>query len=128
MKKLSNLIQTLLFMAIVGLFMTVSVSAATTTILTTPEKVTGLRQTSASGSSMNIAWNPANGCTKGYYAVQTSTDGVNWSASADTSYRCEDYLSGYTNSTTLYVRVAAYAKYDSDKVMGAYSDPIQVTT
>lgn len=101
---------------------------ATAVSAATPSKVTGLKQTSASGTSIKVEWDAL--LDSGvYYEVSMSTDGINYTVVEDrqsSNYYYENYLNA---GKSYYVRVRAlYYNYSTGSTYGAYSDVLEVVT
>lgn len=125
MKKIKQVVASFIFMMALCTMFSTKVFAADPA----PSKVTGVKQVEAGSTQVKIAWDVAAGCQNGYYAVQTSMDGVTWTTVESHVYGCDTYLSSLTKGMSIYVRVAAYAKSAySDTVLGEYSDPLEVIT
>ena len=73
-------------------------------VLAAPATPTGLKQTNASSSSVNIAWNKVSGAS--HYIVERSSDQRNWVYVKNKSQN-EDYLSSLNAGSTYFVRVRA---------------------
>lgn len=118
-KKLSALFLTAMF----TMLFSVAVMAA-------PGKVTGVKQTGASGNSITVEWNSQLGAD--YYIVQISEDQANWYLQDEYGTSSpKDTLYNLSSGKTYYVRVIAYTgSYldSSDRNYGAYSDVITVAT
>lgn len=103
----------------------VLVSAATTA----PEKITGLKQTDAGKTSLDISWDSQLDCE---YLVQYSTDGVNWTEE-NMTYSTSNYKYGLSEGATYYARVrgrrSEYISGEGTKYYyGPYSDILEVIT
>lgn len=94
----------------------------TTTAEAAPAKVTDVKQTSATKSSIDLTWNPVAGSNI-KYEVQYSLDKVNWES--DSAYKNENCLVGLNAGSTYFVRVAAVSNYTE---YGTYSDPVEMVT
>ncbi len=97
-----------------------------------PGKVSGLKQTGASDSSISVSWNAVLGADN--YALWMSEDGKNWGDEPieDATYGTGKTVYGLTAGHTYYVKVCAYKGYywhypDSSE-NGEFSDVLEVTT
>lgn len=123
MKKLMKSLFTAAALTVMVLAMGVMVSAATTE---TPGKVTGLKQTDAYTSSVDIEWNAQLvDCT---YAVEISEDGKNWVIEDKSTYSAKDYIYNLSAGKTYYIRVRANSGSSSKPNYGPYSDTLAVVT
>lgn len=122
MKRIMKSLLTATVLTVMVLAMGVMVSAATTQ---TPGKVTGLKQTDAYTSSVDIEWDAQLvDCT---YVVEISEDGKNWVSQSDT-YSTSKYLYNLSTGKTYYVRVRANSGSSSSPKYGPYSDTLAVVT
>lgn len=72
---------------------------------------TGLRQTYAYTSSVEVAWNPVSG-TNVYYQVEKSFDNKTWSVESSSTSSTKRFISGCASGSTVYVRVRAKEGYN----------------
>lgn len=112
-KKLSLLFLVTMF----TLLLATAVSAAT------PSKVTGLKQSDATSSSIKVDWEAALGSNI-YYEVSMSTDNATWTVVDDSRYSNYYYSYNLTSGRTYYVKVRAF----SGSSYGEYSDVLKVVT
>lgn len=91
---------------------------------------TGLKQINDNNTSVTVQWDTILEASK--YAVQYSTDGVNWGDSADIATSTTAYKSGLNQGKTYYVRVAACNTSNENGATvidpGQWSEPIDVVT
>lgn len=127
MKKLRNyLLSAVVMLLFTCTFMGIKAEAAA------PAQVTGLKQTDAYTSSIDLEWNALLG-NDIRYEVYISTDKVNWVNKGYTSYN-DCYVSGLNAGTTYYVKVRAYTHvYDSTTykyvdTFGVYSSILECVT
>lgn len=98
----------------------------TVTAEATPAKVTGLKQTNADETSVDLEWNSILGNDISYI-VEYSQDKVNWVS--ERAYSNEEVIYGLTAGSTYYVRIKAVSDYYSSTAShGAYSDIVEVVT
>ncbi len=93
--------------------------------VTAPKKVSGVKVTNASGTSLKISWSKATGAAG--YQVYRSTDGKKWTKVATTT------STSYTNKSLSYgksyqYKVRAYSKGNSLTAYGSYSSVVKKTT
>lgn len=120
MKNYIKAIVTFVFLMAAAAFMPNVADAAA------PAVPTGVHQTNASGSCVEIAWNAVPNASR--YYVSWSADGVsNWSepASYDWTTSPSDIITGLSAGSTYYVRVQCR---NSNEEYSGYSEPLQVVT
>jgi titin len=94
------------------------------TATTAPLAVNGLKVTSKTSSSVSLAWNDVSG--EGFYSVERSVDGVNWTTVTYLYANTTSYTAtGLSSHTMYYFRVTgmAYGYAPGDR-----ADPVLVTT
>lgn len=132
MKKRSKLL--ISFCALVVAMISMSLVAFAAEPSQKPGKVTGVKETGAGTSYIDISWDAQliNGCK---YKVEVSLDGVNWIEKKDSSSNSAYIYDGINAGTTYKVRVRAYTSwyntdtYEREYVYAdQYSDIISVTT
>lgn len=98
---------------------------ATAVSAATPSKVTGVKQTAATSTSIKVEWDSS--LEDVYYEVSMSTDGVNYTVVEDR--RGSNYYSKYdlNSGSTYYVKIRALY-YSAGSTYGAYSDVLKVVT
>lgn len=116
MKKIMKSLFLATALTVMVLAMGVMVSAAQT-----PGKVTGLKQTGASGSSVSVEWDSQLVDCK--YDVEISLDGKSWNI-CDSRYSSSVSIYNLNGGKTYYVRVRA----NNESGYGAYSDTLAVVT
>lgn len=122
MKRMMKSLLSTVVLTMMVFAMGVLVSAATTQ---TPGKVTGVKQTDAYTSSVDIEWDAQLvDCT---YVVEISEDGNNWVSQKET-YSTSKYLYNLSAGKTYYVRVRANSGSSSSPKYGPYSDTLAVVT
>ena len=109
----------LAIMAIMLFAMTITASAA--------GAVTGLKQTDASTSSVQISWSDNPGQTYKVLYSKSKTSGY-IALSSYPSSSVERYVSGLSAGTAYYVKVESYVRQGYNDVLVATSSPIQVVT
>lgn len=129
MKKKSKILFS--FCALVIAMLSMSIVAFADEPSQKPGKVTGVKQTDANSSSIDLDWDAL--LVDCYYQVDLSTDGVTWVTKTDQAYSATTWISGLNESTQYKVRVTAFTTYYDDnynkiKVYGDSSDVITVTT
>ncbi len=95
------------------------------TAYTVVGKVTNLKSTSRTRSTIKLSWSKTTGA-KGY-TVYKSTDGKKWTKVASTTgttYTVKEL----SKNTTYYFKVKAYSKATGETVYGAFSDSCKVKT
>ncbi len=95
-------------------------------------KITGMKQTKASSSYVEVQWDAylGAGASDVYYATwigNTVADVQAGNAKKESAWGTDDMLSGLTKGAVYYVRVDAYANYSRTQLL-ASSDVIQVAT
>lgn len=86
-------------------------------------KVTGLKQTNASSSSVTFVWSADLSANKYNVAIATSKTGTY--SSKGTTYSTQAYISGLNAGSVYYVKVQSVS---SNGTTGAWSEPLQVVT
>lgn len=98
-----------------------------------PAKVTGVKQTNASASSIDLEWTALLGNNL-YYQVDVSTDKVTWVTKENGTSSNSAYIYGLNAGTSYYVRVCAYTKEWSTAVgnyvydYGTWSTSVECVT
>ena len=130
MREKSFVLKKMLLSCAVCFLMVLSISL--TAKAATPGRVTGLKQTGATDSSISVSWNAVLGA--GNYALWMSEDGKgNWMLMDNSTYDPESRINNLTPGHTYYVKVCAYNGYswdyeDNKTENGAFSDVLEVTT
>lgn len=91
----------------------------------------GLRQVKADRTGIELRWDAVEGADA--YAVQVSTDGVNWEKKAEAAVGTSKVLRSLNAGSTYYVRAASYdmngtPDFQMDDTMSEYSAPVEVVT
>ncbi len=110
-------------------FFTILLTSQKASAAQAPAKVTGLTQTGASSSRIDVKWNEVAG-TDIVYDVVISKDGVNFTQDdLQRSYSNDCSIYEVTSGATYYVRVRAYEySYGVEPVYSEWSDTLQVVT
>lgn len=95
----------------------------TLTVYTNLPKVTGVKTSSATASSVKLSWSKVSGATN--YAVYRSTDGKKWTK-VKTVSGTSLTVTGLSSGTTYQFKVTAYSS--KIKTYGDYSSVVKATT
>ncbi len=133
-KAKSMLVKTLLTLAFAfAMLITCTTVAKAATVPAKPAKVTGLKQTDASSSSVTIEWKALPGNDVEYRVEMY--DGTKWIEKEDMAFSNSVEISGLNAGTAYQVRVQAYVPYvelyakgNTHEVAGPVSSPIEVVT